>query len=106
MHGIFVFNHTDESLPCRNVRTCNDEEKALSIGCEIVKTLAKDFNEEIYIFMEEKVFDLYGDQRKGVHIFNGNVPWSVFVTGSKLDKPIIGPIGYDKNHEIDLGEDN
>ena len=106
MHQIFVFNHNDSSLPHKSVKSVKKQRQALVVGCKIVYSLAKDFNEDVYVFMENKELDFYGMRRSGVHIYNGNVPWSVFVTGCVLSQDKIGPLGYDKSHEIDLGEDN
>lgn len=105
MYKVYVYNYSSEELPYKNVRTCAEMELAIKVGCKLIHTLVKEFRQDLYVFMEEKELTFDGILYKGVHIYNGNISWSVFVTNAKLAEPLIGPLGC-KNIDLTLSIDD
>ena len=95
-YRVYLFNHDNESFPYKAIEVFKNQKEALLSACKIIALLADDHRQELYSFMEQKTmtFEIEFD---GVHIYNGNISWSVFVTNCKLEKPIIGPITKDKD---------
>lgn len=106
MYRVYVFNYSSADLPYKNVRTCDDMELAIKVGCKLIHTLVKEFREDLYVFMEEKELTFDGELHKGVHIYNGNISWCVFVTNAHLAEPLIGPMGYDKDVFPNVADEN
>lgn len=105
MHHVYVFNHNNKRLPHKIVKTCAEEKEAILTGCKLIHTLASEYKEELYTFMEMKELTFDGILYNGVHIYNGNIAWSVFATNCSIKEKIVGPIGYDKANDIDFGSD-
>ena len=99
---LYVFNHHDKEVPYKKIRTFEDEIEALGVACNILRTIAKDFREDLYAFMEQKNLIFDEINWEGVHIYNGNVPWSIFVTGALLEEKLIGPLGYKNPNTLNL----
>jgi hypothetical protein len=57
-----------------------------------MKLLCDDYREELYVFLENKELEIGGVSMKGIHIYNGNIPYGVFVeNGELIERPKIGP---------------
>tara|TARA_Y100000114_G_C11605388_1_gene252505 strand:+ start:208 stop:540 length:333 start_codon:yes stop_codon:yes gene_type:complete len=95
-HHIYVFDHSGMSKTYKKIKSSSSQGEAFVDGCKIIHALAKDFKEDLYVFMEQKDLVFDSIEWNGVHIYNGNIGWSVFVTGCLLEEKIIGPIGYKK----------
>ena len=90
---VYVFNHNNDLIIPRRIKTYTNRDDAFKASCRILNALVKNAKEDLYVFMEEKKMTFDNFEYKGVHIYNGNISWSVFATNCVLEKPIIGPIG-------------
>ena len=112
LYSVLVFNHESPCFPMREIGVYKKKTKAMVVGCKIIHALVKDYNEDLYVFMETKDLKIHNMFRSGVHIYNGNVPWSVFVVGAKTEPDVIGPLtgkNIDKEGTFDfnlVGHDN
>ena len=67
----------------------------MKTALKILKTIAQDYKESLYVFMENKEMEIEGMMLIGLHLYSGNVPWSCFIENAEVEGGKMGPFCKD-----------